>query len=180
MMFEVCEESARYYPSQILSLDELKYWIAFSRVLGIGPVRFRLLCDFFQEDVAAAWHAEKRELAAAGLGEKIIGGFLRQRTGIDPQQELERLQHLRIQVITWKDPGYPPLLRKIEYAPAVLYMCGMITEDDMRYTIAIVGTRKMSPYGRQVTERFSSELARGKVTIVSGLALGVDTVAHTT
>jgi len=89
------------------------------------------------------------------------------------------LEKKRIQVITWKDANYPPLLRKIEYAPPVLYVYGTLTEDDRRFTLGIVGTRKMSTYGRQVTERFSSELAQGKITIVSGLALGVDTVAHT-
>ena len=173
------ENAARYYPSNVLTLDALAYWIAFSRVLGIGPVRFRHLLDFFQDDVAAAWHASMPELKAAGLEHKIIESFLKQRTTIIPLQELERLQQLRIQVITWKDPTYPPLLRKIEYPPAVLYMCGTLTDDDHQYSLGIVGTRRMTMYGRQVTERFSSELARGKITIVSGLALGIDTVAHT-
>jgi len=61
----------------------------------------------------------------------------------------------------------------------VLYLCGTFTDDDRHYSLGIVGTRKMSNYGRLVTERFAGELARGKVTIVSGLAQGVDTVAHT-
>jgi DNA processing protein len=173
------ENAAHYYPSNVLTLDALAYWIAFSRVIGIGPKRFKSLLDFFQEDVAAAWHASASELKAAGLETKIIESFLRQRATIIPLQELERLQQLRIQVITWKDPTYPPLLRKIEYPPAVLYLCGTLTDDDHQYSLGIVGTRRMTMYGRQVTERFSSGLARGKITIVSGLALGIDTVAHT-
>lgn len=173
------EKSARFYPSNVLSLDELSYWIAFSRVLGIGPARFKLLLDFFGEDVATAWHADRKTLIAAGIEAKIVERFLAQRSQIIPQQELERLSRLRITVITWKDPGYPPLLKRIEYPPPVLYICGNLTEDDLRYTLGIVGTRKMSTYGKQVTERFASELAEGKITIVSGLALGVDTVAHT-
>jgi DNA processing protein len=173
------DPQTRYYPSDAMPLDQLAYWIAFSRVLGIGPVRFQLLLDFFHEDVAAAWHADIKTLAQVKLDAKTIESFIRQRAKIVPMQELERLKRLRIQVITWKDETYPPLLRKIEYAPPVLYICGNLTDDDRHYAIGIVGTRKMSVYGRQATEHFTTELARGKVTIVSGLALGVDTVAHT-
>jgi len=175
----VRDASARYYPSDVLSLDELSYWIAFSRVIGIGPVRFKLLLDFFQQDVAAAWQASYTTLAATGLDQKTIQNFIRQRASIAPQQELERLEHLRIRIITWKDDTYPPLLKKIEYAPPVLYICGNLTDDDRHYSLGIVGTRKMSSYGRQVTEHFAQEIDRGKVTVVSGLAMGVDTVAHT-
>lgn len=179
MQMVVRDTSARYYPSDVLSLDELSYWIAFSRVIGIGPVRFKLLLDFFQQDVAAAWQASFATLAEAGLDQNTIKSFLKQRASITPQQELERLEHLRIRIITWKDDTYPPLLKKIEYAPPVLYICGNLTDDDHRYSLGIVGTRKMSHYGRQVTAHFAQELARGKFTVVSGLAIGVDTVAHT-
>ena len=176
---EVFEGQARYYPSEALSLDELAYWIAFSRVLGIGPVRFKLLLDFFHDDVAAAWKANVQDLLAIGLDQRTIQAFLQQRATIIPQQELEKLERRRIRVITWKDETYPPLLKKIEYAPPVLYVCGTFTEDDRQFALGIVGTRKMSTYGRLVTEHFAGDLARGKITIISGLALGVDTVAHT-
>jgi DNA processing protein len=175
----VCNTPAPYYPSNALSLDELSYWIAFNRVFGIGPVRFKSLLDFFGGDVATAWHADSEALMAAGIEPKIADAFIQQRAAIIPYKELERLERLRIRIITWKDADYPVLLKRIEYAPPVLYMCGTLTEDDQHFALAIVGTRKMSAYGRQVTERFASELARGKVTIVSGLAVGVDTVAHT-
>ncbi|GCE25725.1 DNA processing protein DprA [Dictyobacter alpinus] len=176
----VSDTSARYYPSDALSLDELAYWIAFSRVMGIGPVRFQMLLDFFHDDVASAWRASPRALAEVGLDQRTLDSFLKQRANIEPADELKRLDKLRIQVITWKDADYPPLLRKMEYAPPVLYVCGQLQEDDLRYTIGIVGTRKMSPYGRQVTEHFARDLVKGRITIVSGLALGVDTVAHVT
>lgn len=175
----VGDGSVPYYPSEALSLDELAYWIAFSRVLGIGPVRFKMLCDFFQDDVATAWRADQATLGEVGLDQRTIQAFIKQRQTIVPLQELEKLEHLHINVITWKDEMYPPLLKKIEYAPPVLYVCGNLTEDDRQYALGIVGTRKMSTYGRQVTERFARGLAKGKITIVSGLALGVDTVAHT-
>jgi DNA processing protein len=176
----VNEGTARYYPSDALTLDELQYWIAFSRVLGIGPVRFQLLLNFFHDDVAAAWQADHKTLLAAGIESRIAEKFIRQRVSMNPAYELERLERLRVRIITWKDATYPPLLRKIDYAPPVLYVCGSFTDDDRRYGLGIVGTRKMSTYGRQVTEHFAAELARGKVTIISGLAQGVDTIAHTT
>ena len=176
----VSDTLARYYPSDALSLDALAYWIAFSRVFGIGPIRFQMLLDFFHDDVAAAWQADGPTLAQVGFDGKTIASFLKQRASIVPQQELERLARLKIQVITWRDASYPPLLRKIEYAPPVLYLCGNLTDDDRRYTLGVVGTRKMSPYGHQVTEHLTAELVKGRVTIVSGLALGVDTIAHTT
>ncbi len=168
-----------YYPSDALTLDELAHWVAFSRFPGIGPVRFKLLLDFFENDVAAAWKADSKHLAEAGLDVKTIDKLVAHRSTTSPQQELEILEKKRIQVITWRDANYPPLLRKIEYAPPVLYIYGTFMEDDRHFALGIVGTRKMSTYGRQVTERFSTELAQGKITIVSGLALGVDTVAHT-
>lgn len=175
---EVHDPPARFYPSGTLPLDELAYWIAFSRVLGIGPVRFKQLLEFFHEDVAAAWQASSKDLAQAGLDQKVIESFLEQRSKIIPQQELEKLERLRIHVLTWKDKAYPYLLKEIDHSPPVLYIAGTLTEAD-RFALAIVGTRKASVYGRQVTERFATELAKGSVTVVSGLALGIDTIAHT-
>ena len=175
---KVFDSPTHYYPSDALSLDELAYWIAFSRVQGIGPVRFKQLLDFFHTDVAAAWRADSKELAQAGLDQKTIHSFLKQRSTIIPQQELEKLERLHVRVITWKDEAYPMSLKEIDHPPPVLYVAGSLTKAD-KFALAIVGTRKASVYGRQVTERFASELAKGKVTVVSGLALGIDAVAHT-
>ncbi len=168
-----------YYPSDALTLDELAHWVAFSRFPGIGPIRFKKLLDFFAGDITATWQAESKYLVEAGLDQKTIAKLIAHRRSVTPQHELEILEKKHIQVITWKDDTYPPLLRKIEYAPPVLYVYGTFTEDDRRFSIGIVGTRKMSTYGRQVTERFATDLAQGRMTIISGLALGVDTVAHT-
>lgn len=171
---------ARYYPSDTLSLEQLAYWIAFSRVIGIGPIRFKRLLDYFQDDAKVAWHASSSELVQAGVEQKIAESFQRQRAKIEPLYELERLHKLRVKVITLRDQDYPPLLRKIEYAPPVLYICGNLTQEDFTYSIGVVGTRRMSTYGHQVTEYFTRDLVHGAMTIISGLARGVDTVAHTT
>ena len=176
---EVFDAPSRYYPSDSLSLDELAYWVAFTRILGIGPVRFKMLLDYFHEDVAAAWKANSKELAQAGLDQKIIDSFIKQRASSIPQQELEILERLRVQVITIKDKAYPSLLKEIYNAPSVLYVAGTLKKDEDSFALGIVGTRKVSTYGRQVTEQLARELAQGHVTVVSGLAHGIDTIAHT-
>src|SRR5260221_1466420 len=175
---EVFDSPTHYYPSDALSLEELAYWIGCNRVIGIGPVRFKLLLDFFHDDGAAAWQANSNELAQAGLDSKIIESFLKQRAAITPQRELERMEKLRIRVITWKDKTYPALLREVDASPPVLYIYGTFSEAD-QFALAVVGTRNSTTYGRQVTERMVSDLAKGEVTVVSGLALGIDTIAHT-
>ena len=176
---EVFDAPTHYYLSDALSLDELAYWVAFSRITGIGPVRFKLLLDYFQEDVEAAWKADKNDLAQAGLDTKMIESFLKQRAKSDPQHELEKLERMRIRVITLKDKDYPVRLRNISHAPPVLYVAGTLKKEDDDFALSVVGTRKVSAYGRQVTEQFAKELADGRVTVISGLAQGVDTIAHT-
>src|SRR5438876_7359083 len=175
---EVFDSPSHYYPSDAMSLDELAYWIAFNRVSGIGPVSFKSLLDYYHDDLEAAWRADSKELAQAGLTQKTIENVMKLRTTSTPQRELEKLERLRIRVITWKDKTYPPLLREIDDAPPVLYSYGKLTEAD-QFALAVVGTRNSTTYGRQVTERIVTDLAKGQVTIVSGLALGIDTIAHT-
>ncbi|MFL5626506.1 MAG: DNA-processing protein DprA [Ktedonobacteraceae bacterium] len=168
-----------YYTSDALSLDELAYWVAFSRVLGIGPIRFKLLLDYFEDDLAEAWKADRKTLADAGLDQRTIDSLLKQRAKSDPQQELEKLERLRIQVVTIRDSDYPYLLKDIPNVPPVLYVAGQLKYEEDKFALAVVGTRKVSSYGRQVTEQFAKDLAKGRVVVVSGLAQGVDTIAHT-
>src|SRR5579864_255103 len=175
---EVYDSPSHYYPSDAMPLDELAYWIAFNRVSGIGPASFKSLLDNFDGDLSAAWQADTKELARAGLTQRAIENLGKLRSTSTPQNELEKLEKLRIRVITSKDKTYPPLLKEIDDAPPVLYTYGKLTEAD-RFALAVVGTRNSSTYGRQVTERMVTELSKGSVTIVSGLALGIDTIAHT-
>jgi DNA processing protein len=174
---EVYETAASEIAADALSPGALACWIALSCVSGIGPVAFRALLNYFEDDVEAAWKAGRGELTRAGMGRHVIENLLALRATLDPEAELERLKKLRMTVLTWKDPLYPPLLRQIDDAPPVLYLYGKLTAAD-QFTLAVVGTRNSSTYGQQVTQRMVTELARGQVTIVSGLALGIDTIAH--
>ncbi len=175
---EVYETAASGSATDALSPDALACWVALSRVSGIGPVAFRALLNYFEDDVEAAWKAGRGELTRAGMGRHVIENLLALRATLDPQAELERLEKLRMKVLTWKDKLYPSLLRQIDDAPPVLYLYGKLTPAD-QFALAVVGTRNSSTYGQQVTQRMVTELARGQVTIVSGLALGIDTIAHT-
>ncbi len=166
-------------PSPVGRLDDpdLAYWLAFNRVKGIGPARFRLLLEAFGS-AEAAWTADARAWQAAGLDTRSTASLERQRRTIVPEAQVERLVKLRVSVLCLRDTAYPRLLREIAQPPPVLYLRGTLVAED-EWAVAIVGTRRASTYGRQVTERLARELAEQRITIVSGLARGIDGVAHT-
>jgi DNA processing protein len=161
--------------------EEKKYWVAFSVFPGIGPVRFRLLTDYFGS-ARKAWGATIHELESIGLGQTLIASFcaFRERFPIDGY--LDQLHQERISVLTLRDTHYPDLLRQIADAPFLLYVKGKRGTEpiNVRRTIGVVGTRKMTGYGREVTRQIVGGLVDHGYTIVSGMALGVDAVAHET
>jgi len=153
------------------------YWVGFNFVKGIGAVRLQKLLKLFDGDLKAAWEAPLERFMAAGINQPILDHFLSLRKKIDLEQVWDRLEKTGIQVITWDDPNYPRLLREIDQSPPVLYVRGeLIPEDDV--AVAIVGTRRVSAYGRQVTEDLATYLSQHRITIVSGLARGIDAIAH--
>ena len=156
--------------------EYLKYWLAFNRIRGIGRVRFKLLEDHF-DSMEAAWAASQAELRAAGLDRRTIRSVLEGREKVKPDAEIERLEKSGVRALTWHDDDYPARLKEIYDLPPVIYVRGSLTPDDER-SIAVVGTRNLSHYGRQVAERLVYDIAGAGVTIVSGLARGIDGVAH--
>ncbi len=157
--------------------DELKYWVGFSRVPGIGPVRLRALLNHFSDDVAAAWHASPATLYALGFDQRTVATFLNLRDRLDLDAEWKRVQDAGVAVLTWQSREYPPLLRSIAHPPPMLYIRGELSVAD-EWALGVVGTRQASPYGREVTRTLVSGLVAAGVTIVSGLAYGIDTMAH--
>jgi DNA processing protein len=153
-----------------------RYWVGFNIVRGIGPTRLRALLDYFG-DAERAWHAPGEELRRAGLDRRSLENLLATRATRDLDQELEKVAAVGAHLLTWESPGYPRLLREISDPPPVLYVKGTITEEDA-WAVAVVGTRRASPYGREVTRRLTTALARSGITIVSGLARGIDAEAH--
>ena len=156
--------------------DELSHWVAFNRVPRIGRARFAMLEGYFGS-LKEAWKADSGALKAAGLDARSAQSIATRRPTIDPGAELDRLDGLGVRAITWHDPEYPPLLNEIYERPPVLYVKGDIRPEDER-SLAIVGTRKATAYGREAAHHFSFDLARSGIVIVSGLARGVDAIAH--
>jgi DNA processing protein len=156
--------------------SETKYWIGFSRAPGIGKVRLNSLKDHFG-CLEGAWKASKAELIRAGLDDKIADGLVDCRTKISLEKELELIEKYHIKVIPFNSPHYPPLLKEIHDYPAVIYIRGML-KALTGTNIAVVGTRRATAYGRQVTEELARSLVMNNITIVSGLAKGIDTAAH--
>ena len=163
-------------PAGPLSDTELACWVAFNRVRGIGPMRFGKLLSYFGS-AELAWHAGSSDLLASGLDARCTEALLAQRAKTPPEAELELLARAHIEAIALPDPRYPELLSEIYLPPPVFFLRGTLAPADA-WSIAIVGTRKASPYGTQVTETLAGGLARQQITIVSGLAVGIDTIAH--
>lgn len=156
--------------------DPRQYWVGFSLVKGIGAVRFKTLLDFFgRADIA--WQAPAEALREAGLGANLVENFLRLRASVDLEKIWDGILAQAITVLTWEDLGYPRRLKEIAQPPPVLYIRGEVRPED-EWAVAIVGTRRVTAYGRQVTEEVATTLARSGVTIISGLARGVDGIAH--
>ena len=159
-----------------MELEQLKYWLAFNKVRGIGRVRFKLLENHF-DSMEAAWSASEAELRAAGLDGRTIRSVADGRQKIVPDAEAERMLKSGVRAFTWHDDDYPARLKEIYDLPPLIYVKGNLTSDDER-SVAVVGTRNPSHYGRQVAEQLVYDIASAGVTIVSGLARGVDGIAH--
>ncbi|MBI2852784.1 MAG: DNA-protecting protein DprA [Chloroflexi bacterium] len=156
--------------------QDLKYWVGFSLVPGIGPVRFNQLLKYFGS-LAEAWQAGPADLRQAGLDSSVIRSITTSRPQISLEEEMEKLERFNVQALACNDPQYPARLKEIYDYPPVLYVRGALQPQD-EWSIAVVGTRRATVYGRQVTEEIVAELVRNKITIASGLARGIDSVAH--
>lgn len=157
-------------------MDDKKYWVGFNLIKGIGAVRMQGLVAYFG-DLESAWGADPLSLAESGLGAKVVERVLAARQKVNLDQVWEKIQSQGIKILTWQDSEYPARLKEIDQPPPVLYVRGEYLTDDL-FAVAIVGTRRITPYGRQVTEELASFLASNGITVVSGLARGVDAVAH--
>lgn len=159
-------------------MNDKKYWVGFNLIKGIGAVRVQALIDHF-DDLESAWRAAPIDLAEAGLSAKLIERIVQARQQVDLEKVWARIESQGIKILTWEDAAYPQRLKEIEQPPPVLYIRGEYLPDDL-YAVAIVGTRRVTPYGRQITEELSAYLASNGITVVSGLARGVDAIAHQT
>lgn len=157
-------------------MNDLKYWVAFHQISGIGPATFTKLESRFG-NLEDAWCAPLSDLVAAGVSRKAAGEAERFRDENEPDEVLAEIARLGIQPYHLRHPEYPAQLAEIPAAPSVIYVKGQMLAAD-EPAIAIVGSRDATPYGLEMTRRISYDLARAGVTIVSGLARGIDSAAH--
>jgi DNA processing protein len=157
-------------------MEKLKYWVGFSLIPGIGRARFSLLESHFG-DLEAAWNASASDFKAAGLDARTVQAIASRRPRISLEAEMEKLEQYRVKALTWNDAAYPPRLKEIYDRPPLLYVRGALLPED-EWAVAVVGTRRATIYGRQVTEEIVADLARSRITIISGLARGIDSIAH--
>lgn len=154
------------------------YYLGFSLFSGIGPVKFQKLLYVFGT-AQHAWLASPKEIEPV-IGKKTSDMFVAFRRSIDLEKEYEKLVQKGITLVTLEDKNYPPHLRQIPHAPFVLYTKGNIELLSQKQTIGIVGTRKITPYGREITQMLTQELVQQGFVVVSGLAFGVDALSHVT
>jgi DNA processing protein len=124
-----------------------------------------------------AWQAVPADLKHSGLDNNSSRAITSYRPKISLEAEMEKLGRYGVKVFTWHDTGYPSRLKEIYDYPPILCVRGSLLPDDEWY-LAVVGTRRATVYERQVTEEIVADLARNKITVVSGLARGIDSVAH--
>lgn len=156
-------------------MDDLLPWIRLTKI-GASALRLNRLLDTFGSP-EAVFGASVSELCSRGRCTPAVAERL-----LDPiyqpnHRDLDLMERLGVRLVRRHDPEYPALLREIPDPPPALYVRGTLLPGD-RKAIALVGTRKISDYGRRTAERFARELAEAGLTVVSGLARGADTAAH--
>ncbi len=157
---------------------DLKYWVGFSLIPGIGRVRFAQLENHFGS-LEDAWQATSSELKKAGLDRNAVQAITAWIPKVSLDEEMEKLSRFGVKVFTCNDELYPSRLKEIYDYPPLLYVRGELLPQD-EWCLAVVGTRRATVYGRQVTEEIVTDLAQSNITTVSGLAKGIDSVAHQT
>ncbi len=158
-------------------MSDLHYWVALNSLRDIGPILTRRLLSAFgsAEHIFSVSRSELRGVEGVGEGRaQSICGF---NEWDRIQEEIEQAVKNNIQIITINNRAYPETLKRIHGAPLVLYLKGGIADAD-KYAVAIVGSRNSTQYGMQVAEKMAYKLAASGLTVVSGMARGIDTAAH--
>lgn len=159
-------------------MSEHKYWLGFNFVSGIGPAKIQALLGAFGT-LEQAWRSSDGQLRDLGFDVRAIQSFNEVRQSFDLDRYVQQVEASGAKVLTWETPDYPELLREIPAAPPLIFVRGQLEPVD-RWAVAVVGTRRLTAYGRQVTRDLVAGLAQNGITVVSGLARGIDGVAHRT
>lgn len=159
--------------------DNYTSWLALTRVKGLGGVGFKKLAAHFGDPTRALAAAPGELAAIDGLRSEAAAGLAAFRQWTEVEKELEGIRHAGVTLLRYTDAGYPARLRTIADPPPLLYVKGALTEGDDK-AVAIVGSRSASDYGRRVARDLARGLASFGFTVVSGMARGIDGMAHET
>lgn len=157
--------------------SQLKYLLALNDFYKFGPIRLKKIMNFFSS-AEEAFNAGGVALVEAGIEKSVAEEFIYFRANIDPDAIMEKLAAENIKTVVLGEKPYPELLAQIYNPPAVLYYKGSL-EAKNKYALGVVGSRKFTSYGQRVAEKIVRDLAGWNVTIASGLAVGIDAIAHT-
>jgi len=151
--------------------------IALNMLPTVGPVRLRKLLEVFKEpqQILSAKHSELRKVE--GIGGEVADQIASWESIVDLAAELARIRDFGATVITQQSPSYPKSLREIHAPPIVLYLWGELNERD-HHAIGIIGARRTTHYGTESAKKLAYQLAYAGLTVISGLARGIDTAAH--
>ena len=156
---------------------DLYHWVALSMAPGVGSVLFKRLTDAFGSP-EGVFHASPKDLERVeGIGPKVISGLKKFGWRAEVAKELRGLEKSGARVVTWNQAEYPRTLKEIYDPPPLLYIRGSLTPED-RKAVAVVGSRYPTTYGQMYAQRIAMGLSRRGITVVSGLARGVDSAAH--
>jgi DNA processing protein len=154
----------------------LFYWLALAQVPGVGNTHFRSLVEALGTPEAVLGTSRERLKSLPGIGPARAEAIANFNQWAEVEASLEELKRLNASIVTFRDPAYPRNLLYIHDFPPLLYLRGSLKPDEIG--IAIVGSRQASPYGKIVTDRIARDLALAGITVVSGLARGIDSAAH--
>ncbi|NTW30402.1 MAG: DNA-protecting protein DprA [Candidatus Moranbacteria bacterium] len=157
-------------------MEDSIYWHCFRKIPGIGQTRLRSLMSAF-ESGEKAWDADAETLIATGMSRDTMSAIVAGRSKIDPKHERNALNRDGIRILLFTDESFPTLLHEAPFPISLLYVRGAF-EDWNAPMVSIVGSRQHTAYGRQAAERIAEDLSRAGIIVVSGLAYGIDSVAH--
>ncbi len=158
-------------------MSEKSYYLAFSNFSGIGPIKFEKLLHAFGS-AESIWNASSEDLELI-LKPVLTSKFEAFRKEFDIEKSEKNLVKKKINYICSFEDEYPKSLKEIKNPPIILYSKGKVSFNSEHKFLAVVGTRRVTSYGRNVTEMFAGDLASQGLIIISGLAIGVDSLAHT-
>lgn len=157
-------------------MDDIRSWLNLKSVAGVGNLLGKRLIDHFKSPQNVFQATAEELLQIEGLTRRLVNAIQTHKMPATVEAELEGLDRKGYHIVTLTDSNYPQLLRRIPDPPPFLYVSGRLNESPVN--IAMVGSRNATPYGLTTTQRLSSNLAAIGVTIISGMARGIDTAAH--